>query len=134
MGIRSPPASGMAGNNDVSTSLLIGERQCFHSLHASLPNIHCACSQGKTSAMCPTLAVFWLFFHLKDFIYLFIYLREVKGGRRYGGKHRLVERGQPGTWPATQACALTTMSKLPHHTSQGCAFLLYVRIRWICWE
>ena len=57
----------------------------------------------------PISTICTLFFFLKDFIYLFL----ERGERRKNERHRNINVWLPlacpqlGTWPATQACALT---------------------------
>ena len=76
-------------------------------------------------------------YYFKDFIYLFL----ERGERREKERERNINAWLPwlcpllGTWPTTQACALTgnrTSDPLPHslalnplsHTSQGCFYFL----------
>ena len=73
-------------------------------------------------------------YFLKDFIYLFIFRERRREGEREGGKQQCVVASLTllGTWPATQACALTENWIHDHwfcrlalnplsHTSQGCS-------------
>ena len=78
-------------------------------------------------------------FFFKDFIYLFLERGE---GEEKGGESNInvwlrLERSLLGTWPATQACALTrnwTSGPLVHrpapsplsHSSQGCGIFIYL--------
>ena len=77
----------------------------------------------------------------KDFIYLFLERGEGKGKERERNINMWLPPAHPqlGTWPTTQACALTrnqTSDPLVlrpelnplNHTSQGCFLLFMVRI------
>ena len=85
-----------------------------------------------------TLSFVWLFFFL-DFIYLVLEREEGRENEREGNINVWLHLMSPtqGTWPATQACALTgdrTCDPLVHrpalnpqsHTSQGCLGVVFL--------
>ena len=106
---------------------------CTRKLHKSLV------FNFKCSGECAVISHSGFNLHLSLFKYLFIFREKERKGEREGEKHQMCKRyidqvplarPQLGTWPATQACALTkdrtsdlSVHRLPlnplSHTSQS---------------